>query len=118
MVSIRLPIIQDILKNINRRLSVYDIIALCCLILVIIGALFYIKREHEKKYTPVTYIEGSSLVDDDVTPASDIFASRSGTTYTYSWCQGASRIKATNRIYFISEDEAKATGRRLSKLCK
>jgi hypothetical protein len=46
------------------------------------------------------------------------FGSAKGKTYTFSWCQGSTRISSKNKIYFGSEEEAKGVGRRLSKLCK
>ena len=47
-----------------------------------------------------------------------IFASINGKTYTFSWCSGADKIKESNKIFFKSEEDAIATGRILSKLCK
>jgi uncharacterized protein YpmB len=117
VVSIRIHSIQDIVKNINRRLSFYDILALLILAALLLILTFTIKVGVQP--TTVSYEEGldESSSSSDIAPLS-IFASVSGKTYTYSWCQGASRIKEENKIFFRTEDEAKRTGRTLSKLCK
>ncbi len=116
VVSIRIHSIQDIVKNINRRLTFYDILAL-----LVLAALLFILTVAIKAGTPPTVVSYEKGVDEtssfDSAPSA-IFASVSGKTYTYSWCQGASRIKEENKIFFQSEDEAKRTGRTLSKLCK
>lgn len=46
------------------------------------------------------------------------FASKQGKTYTFSWCQGAERIREKNKIFFDNEEAAQQSGRRLSKLCE
>ena len=116
MVSIRIHSIQDIVKNINRRLSFYDILALLVLVLLLFILTFAIKAGVEP--TTVSYEEGADDSASLDTVPSAIFASVSGKTYTYSWCKGASRIKESNKVYFSSETEAKSTDRRLSKLCQ
>jgi hypothetical protein len=52
------------------------------------------------------------------TSTSTIVASRKGTKYHFVWCKSAATIKQENRIYFKTEDEAKATGRTLASSCK
>ncbi|OHB25727.1 MAG: hypothetical protein A2542_01965 [Parcubacteria group bacterium RIFOXYD2_FULL_52_8] len=39
-----------------------------------------------------------------------IVASRNGTKYYYTWCSGASRITAKNRVYFATAALAEARG--------
>jgi hypothetical protein len=118
MVFIRNHSIQDILRNINRRLTLYDIVALPMLLLVLVGLFFVTQDKERKRYQELRYIENNNetIVDGDT--SSHIFASKSGKTYTYTWCQGSGRIKESNKIYFTNEAEAKSTGRTLSKLCK
>ncbi len=116
VVSIRIHSIQDIVKNINRRLTFYDILALIVLTILLVILTFAIKIEAEP--TVVSYEEGAVESFSPDSAPSAIFASVSGKTYTYSWCQGASRIKEQNKIFFKNEEEAKRTGRILSKLCK
>ncbi len=116
VVSIRIHSIQDIVKNINRRLSFYDILALLVLVLLLFILTFAIKAGVEP--TTVSYEEGADDSASLDTVPSAIFASVSGKTYTYSWCKGASRIKEQNKIFFQNEKEAEKTGRILSKLCK
>jgi hypothetical protein len=118
MVFIRAYSIQDILRNINRRLTFYDIIALFLLLGILLLAFLYLKEKEMERYGELRYIESADIVDLEKKPISQIFASKSGKTYTYSWCQGAGRIKDENKVYFATEAEARATGRTLSKLCK
>lgn len=47
-----------------------------------------------------------------------IIASKSGTKYYYSWCSGAQKISAANRIYFSSPEQAKSAGYTPSSTCK
>ncbi|MBV9159067.1 MAG: hypothetical protein JO019_00515 [Candidatus Kaiserbacteria bacterium] len=47
-----------------------------------------------------------------------IVASKSGTTYYYPWCTGATKIGAGNMRYFASEDAAKKAGLHPAKNCK
>ncbi len=48
----------------------------------------------------------------------NIVASRSGTKYYYLWCSGVQKISIANRIYFSSQDEARAAGYTPSTTCK
>lgn len=47
-----------------------------------------------------------------------VVASRSGTSYHFPWCSGAAQIKPENRVWFASEEAAKAAGYAPSKSCK
>ncbi len=47
-----------------------------------------------------------------------ITASKNGTRYYFSYCSGANRISAKNKIYFKSEEEAKKAGYTLASGCK
>lgn len=47
-----------------------------------------------------------------------IVASKSGTKYYYLWCNGVQKISVANRIYFSSQEEAKAAGYTPSTTCK
>ncbi len=117
--------IQDYLKKINSWLRFTDILSLfvtCAIIVLFTGYIQYTQRENSQS---VVYREG--LYEDiqskdqhisggsnDVRP----FGSIKGKTYTFSWCQGATRISTKNKIHFASEDEARSSGRTLSKLCR
>ncbi|MBP6888292.1 MAG: hypothetical protein KBC21_01195 [Candidatus Pacebacteria bacterium] len=118
MVFIRAYSIQDILRNINRRLTFYDVTALFSLVVIISATFFIIKGKDAKRFSNVVYVESKEEEVLNSPSFSQIFASKSGKTYTYSWCQGAGRIKEENKIYFTTEGEAEASGRGLSKLCK
>lgn len=52
------------------------------------------------------------------TSTSTIVASKKGTRYHFVWCKSAASIKEENKIYFKTEEEAKATGRTLSSSCR
>lgn len=74
----------------------------------------YVRHLKAKDSVPISYREGG--VQEEVIP-SEIFASRKGKTYTYSWCKGSQAILEKNKIYFTTEEEAKQSGRSLSKMC-
>ena len=108
--------IQEYLKRINSKLTKLDCLSLfattiCCLSF---AGYLYIKKAGENM--PVSYIEGKSegmaLAVTDSRP----FASIKGKTYTFTWCQNSGAIK--KRTYFANEEEAKKSGRTLSKLCQ
>ena len=67
---------------------------------------------------PLIYREADSFSQSNSGEKVSIFASKNGKTYTFSWCQGANKIKEENKVFFSSEEEAVKSGRRLSKLCK
>ena len=117
--------IQDYLKKINSWLTSTDIVSLfmtCVTIVVFTGYIFHTQREdsqsviyRENSQNNISQEDQSSVIDSsDIRP----FGSAKGKTYTFSWCQGSTRISNKNKIYFGSEDEAKGAGRTLSKLCK
>lgn len=112
--------IQEYCKKINRAVTFVDIIGLLCIAIAFVVLAIVI--DYTKKVDPqeVVYIERagmSGIQEEDVKPNKP-FGSRSGKTYTFSWCQGSSRILAKNKIYFTNEEEAQASGRTLSKLCQ
>jgi hypothetical protein len=106
--------IQEYLKKINSRLSFVDCLSLAITaICIALFACFLVLKE-KRESLPVTYISGGKQEEtQDIRP----FASKNGITYTFSWCQGAGMIKPSNRVYFSNEEEAKRTGRVLSKFC-
>lgn len=111
--------IQENLKKINSSLSRTDCLAL--LILAIFLGVFtvYTKIEEENRTKPVVYIKNTGEVLGATTEESTRpFASKNGTTYTFSWCSGSGNIKDANRIYYANELQAQASGKRLSKLCQ
>lgn len=107
--------IQDYAKKINRTLTIYDCVSILATLAVLLGFLWFIRQKEEALKQEVMYTksEGSLYEEEKGLP----FASKSGKTYTFSWCGGASTIKSSNKIYFKSEEEAKNSGRTLSKLC-
>ncbi|MCX6756830.1 MAG: hypothetical protein NTW35_01575 [Candidatus Nomurabacteria bacterium] len=110
--------IQDYAKKINSKLSFWDILSvlITTLFLAIFTVFLYIKKEKEN--IPVSYISNSEnstgLIEKDSRP----FASINGKTYTFSWCGGSNNISEKNKVYFIDEQNAKNSGRVLSKLCQ
>ena len=110
--------IQDYAKKINSRISGTGIISLLITALFLALLLTFLAI-HTKSDTRVVYIEAPySTTTPDVSTTGKPFASSKGKTYTFDWCSGSSVISAKNKIYFASEDEAKSTGRTISKLCK
>ncbi len=109
--------IQENLKKINSYLSWGDCFSLFITTLFLGTFLTFIYLEKADSYIPVRYIEsnGEILSKNNI---SKPFASRSGKTYTFSWCQGSTIISEKNKIYFSTEDEAINSGRVLSKLCQ
>jgi len=71
---------------------------------------------------PVIYHEGGIIEGSQASVSTEktgpILASKNGKAYFFAWCQGTAKIKQENRIYFANEDDAKASGRNLSKTCK
>lgn len=111
--------IQDYLKKINSSLTVLNCVSLLFTTLFLVVSFLFLYKEKEKLNLPVLYSSNNQL---EVTYASSnvptIFASKNGKTYTFSWCQGANRILAKNRIYYKNEDDARQVGKVLSKLCQ
>jgi hypothetical protein len=110
--------IQEYCKKINRELSIYDIGSLLAVTLGILGLYTYLAVEKSRTRVDVVYQEGveSGVVEKNDTSLP--FGSKNGKTYTFTWCQGSSRILEKNKIIFGSEDEAQKSGRTMSKLCK
>jgi hypothetical protein len=110
--------IQDYLKKINSWLSLTDIISLLITASLLVTFALYLHKKSRGTTLPATYIVAEAK--DEIATVSDTrpFASKHGKTYTFSWCQGSSRIKEANKVFFINETEALQSGRTLSKLCK
>jgi hypothetical protein len=107
--------IQGIAIKINSRLSVMDEISLAISAFLIICLALFLVAKDQKIRQDVAYIPAheETLNAVDYRP----FASKNGPTYTFSWCQGADKIKKENIIYFVNAEEAERSGRTLSKLC-
>lgn len=109
--------IQEIAKYINSKLSFYDCVSLGVTTCLLLGFSFFIVQIRKVEQKPVLYTSGSTLVTEK-TQESRPFGSKNGTTYTFSWCQGASQIKESNKLYYGDTASAERTGRTLSKLCQ
>lgn len=114
-------IIQDYGKKINRSLSRLDIISLFITVFFFVMLALYSNDKERSLVNKVVILKGA--IAEETIQASPIhdrrpFGSKTGTTYTYSWCSGSSRILPKNKVYFSSDDEAQKSGRTLSKLCK
>ncbi len=110
--------IQDYCKKINSRITYFDIASIAVVLIGIAVLVTYFHNEEQKMYKDVIYQEGSRTVVDVQKDSNQPFGSKTGTTYTFSWCQGSTRIKEKNKIFFSSEEDAEKEGRTLSKLCK
>lgn len=114
--------IQDYCKKINRRITVIQIVSLSVTLLVLIGLLLFLKVERKRTIAEVVYTESETGQNEETNalPSQNPrpFGSKNGKTYTFSWCQGSTRISPKNKIYFSSAVVAQQQGRTLSKLCK
>ena len=113
--------IQDYLRKINSRLTWFDILSLSLSLLVLGVMVAFLQIKESSGMKEIIYKKGSentSISEEESDKGDKPFASRKGKTYTFSWCKGSRVIKESNKIYFGSEEEAKGTGRVLSKLCK
>lgn len=114
--------IQEYLKKINSRLTLFNCLSLLGTVISLGGFLFFLYEQKKMNDTPVSYLEykDKGVDNENVRIGIDSrpFASVYGKTYTFFWCQGSQLISAKNRIYFVTESEAKSSGRTLSKLCK
>jgi hypothetical protein len=74
--------------------------------------------DKEKEVNEIIY--QTSITNHDLVSQTNSkpFGSKHGKTFTFSWCSGSDRILIKNKIYFSSSEEALASGRSLSKLCK
>jgi hypothetical protein len=108
--------IQDYLRKINSRLSLFDCVAIASAALLVAVIAIYLHVEKAGSRLPVVY-QGVSQEVLGAAADSRPFGSKKGTTYTYAWCSGAALIKDANKIYFRDADEAEAAGRTFSKLC-
>lgn len=109
--------IQEIIKKINSKLSYLDCLSILCTTLFLVFLAFYLQIKSQSLRKPVIYRAFSGPAETrsrDTQP----FGSKSGTTYTFSWCQNAGQTKEANKVYFKSAREAEKAGRTLSKLCQ
>jgi hypothetical protein len=107
--------IQENVAKINSRLSAMDSVSIAVTAFVVLGLALYAVSQDAGKVAGVSYTvaEHEEVQGEDTRP----FASVNGPTYTFSWCQGADKIKQENIIYFANAEEAEKSGRTLSKLC-
>ena len=87
------------------------ILLLACLLSFGLG---YLAGKDYDNGSPVT-LETSPLV---ASTADQIIASKNGTKYYLPWCSGVDRITDANKIYFDSEESAKAQGYSPASNCK
>ena len=82
---------------------------------------------------PITIRESASAVNSEVSGvisvpvasltanvnnANKIVASKTGTTYNFTWCSGAKRINEANKVWFASQAEAERAGYKKAVNCK
>lgn len=110
--------IQEYLKKINSKIAKSDYISLLITAVFLAFFSFYINYQKNHENIEVSYISDNSNTSIVNTSNQQPFASINGKTYTFSWCNGADRIIEKNKIYFKTEEDAKNSGRTLSKLCQ
>ena len=108
--------IKEIALKIKSGLEHYFLTAL---IILIAFAAFGLGRlsKIEKGREPIKIVPASLASDElrrttppQVVASKKFVASRNGTKYYLTSCASANRIKAENKIYFTSADEARAAG--------
>jgi hypothetical protein len=109
--------IQEYCKKINRELTIFDVGSLAVVTLLILVLGIYLEVETTKETSEILYQESLTEGASGEEKSSLPFGSNHGKTYTFSWCQGSSRILDKNKIIFPDEEHAKKSGRTLSKLC-
>lgn len=110
--------IQDYAKKINSKITLFDCVSLLVTTIFLLFFVLFLYYRQKALRIPVTYTVGESETKSSVRYSnSSPFASISGKTYTFEWCMGSARVSAKNRIYFVNEEGAIKSGRRLSKLC-
>ena len=110
--------IQDYAKKINSKITFIDCVSLLITTIFLLFLAIFLYYQQNILTIPVTYSVGSvTTITQDTVSDKRPFASISGKTYTFSWCMGADRVSSKNRVYFSNEEEALASGRRISKLC-
>jgi hypothetical protein len=116
--------LMDITRFISRDRVFYSILGLC-----LVTASFFMGRlstifEQKPIFSVVEMERINTAIDEadlekykDIS-TSTIVASKKGKKYYFVWCKYASTLKEANKIYFDTEEEAKATGRSLASGCK
>jgi c-di-AMP phosphodiesterase-like protein len=110
--------IQDNLKKINSRIPLSALVSLLVTTFFLTSFIIFLDAKEKRNDQPISYTEGRIENTPEKVVDSKPFGSISGTTYTFSWCQGSNRILPKNRVYFSNEQEAQTSKRTLSKLCK
>jgi hypothetical protein len=111
--------IQDYSKKINSSLTWLDCLSLLITTVLLFCLALYLLKQREFNNLPVSYVVGDSFAlgkveREDTRP----FGSKNGKTYTFSWCRGQNMISLKNKIFYNNEDEAKKSGKVLSKFCQ
>lgn len=110
--------IQENLKLINSKLSLFDCLSAGTTALFVLAFSFYLHARLLGQKKPVLYQQSGTRSTQILENDSHPFGSKSGRTYTFSWCSGSAQIKPANKIYFKDEAQAQSSGRTLSKLCQ
>jgi hypothetical protein len=115
---------EEFASFISLKTTFYSMIAVSLLI-----SSFFLGRIskifEERPVFSITEMESSntSINADDLEKyknisTSTIVASKKGKKYYFVWCKYASTLKESNKVYFDTEEEAKASGRQLASGCK
>ena len=84
-------------------------------------------REHQSIWIEQRPVEAAVLgatepslasVSEPIPEGGQYVASKSGEAYYLPWCGGVTRIKAENKVWFATKEEAEAKGYRPAKNCK
>ena len=66
----------------------------------------------------VPVVQRTQKAEEPIPTGGQYVASKSGSAYYFPWCGGADRITEANKVWFSSEEAAKAAGYRPAKNCK
>ena len=68
--------------------------------------------ERDSSLPPLGGLSAKSVVSlgTPTTKLKNFVAAKSGTRYYFPWCGGVSRIKEENKVWFVSEEEARKAG--------
>ena len=114
--------IQDFVRKINSYLlylfpiSWIALFALCSLLFLLYTLVILTVSAPERHAFVLT--KGQGVKKEEIATRLPYVASKTGKKYYESLCSAVKRIKEKNRVYFASEEEAKASGREKSAQCE
>jgi len=113
----------DVCKSHIRMNSLQETILLAILVLLVTESIYisrlidnYYNNSHEIVIEN-DWLKAANINENESQIDKKIVASKNGKRYYFLHCSGVKRIKEANKIYFISESEAKKRGLTLASNC-